>query len=201
MKKTILTAAVVLTGLAAQAAPYELDQSHLDVGFSVKHLMVSNTRGSFRTAKGTVDFDEAKKTLKDINVEIDVTSIDTRDKKRDDHLNSADFFETAKYPKATFKADSVVVKEGKPVKLKGDLTIKGVTKPVTMDLVYSGKQKDPWGTEHIGFNMTGKVSRKDYGMTYNATLDKGGVVIGDEVNLEIAGEIIPVKEVKKEAKN
>lgn len=194
MKKVLLATAGLLAALTTHAAPYELDVSHLDVGFSVRHLMVSNTKGSFRTAKGTVDFDEAKGTLKDVVVEIDAASIDTKDAKRDDHLKSPDFFETAKHPKITFKAAGpVTVKAGKKVSLKGDLTIKGITKPITLTLEYSGKQKDPWGNEHLGFHLTGKVVRADYGITYNAKLDKGGVVIGEDVNLDIAGEILPVK--------
>lgn len=202
--KTKMIAALAMTLITANvfAAPYELDVAHTDVSFSVKHLMISTAKGSFRDFKGSFDFDEAKGTLKNIDVEIQMASVDTKQPKRDDHLKSPDFFDVAKYPTMTFKADSATVKEGKPVKLNGTLTMRGVSKPVTLDLVYAGRQTDPYGVAHSGFSLSGKINRKDFGLTWNApvaksALDKGGVAIGEEVTIDISGEIVPKKEDKK----
>ncbi|MFZ4405125.1 MAG: YceI family protein [Pseudobdellovibrionaceae bacterium] len=184
----------ILTSLSSFAAPFVLDTSHTDVGFSVKHLMVSNTRGTFKDVKGTFDFDEAKNVIKNVSVEIKVDSIDTKDAKRDEHLKSPDFFDTAKFPLITFKADSLTVKENKPTKITGTLTMRGVSKPVTLDLTYTGKNTDPYGVLHAGFNLTGKINRKDFGVSWNKALDKGGVAVGEEVTIDISGEIVPSKD-------
>lgn len=183
------------------AAPYDLDKAHTQVGFSVKHLMVSTAKGEFRDFTGSFDFDEAKGTIKDIDVTIQIASVDTREPKRDEHLKSGDFFDAAKFPTMNFKSEGGSVKEGKATKIKGNLTIKGVTKPVTLDLTYNGRQTDPWGVTHSGFNLSGKINRKDFGVSWNAPLaktglDKGGVVVGEEVSIDIAGEIVPHQDKK-----
>ncbi len=200
--KLVLAMAVTMISANVFAAAYELDNAHTDISFSVKHLMVSTAKGSFRDFKGSFDFDEAKSTLKNVDVEIQVGSVDTKQPKRDEHLKSPDFFDVAKFPLMTFKADSATVKEGKPTKINGTLTMHGVSKPVTLDLVYAGRQTDPYGVVHSGFSLNGKVNRKDFGLSWNAplaksALDKGGVAVGEEVTIDISGEIVPKKEVKK----
>lgn len=205
MKSKFLTllcaSAFLLTATSVMAATYDLDKAHTQVGFSVKHLMVSTAKGEFRDFTGSFDFDESKSAIKDIDVTIQVASVDTREPKRDEHLKSPDFFDAAKFPTMTFKSEGTTVKEGKASKIKGTLTIKGVSKPVTLDLTYNGRQTDPWGVTHSGFNLTGKINRKDFGVAWNAPLaktglDKGGVVVGEEVTIDIAGEIVPHTEKK-----
>lgn len=198
----------LLTFLASQlaiSAPFDIDKAHTEIEFSVMHLMVSKAKGTFREFSGTFEFDEKKGILKDIRVEIQVASIDTNEPKRDEHLRSPDFFDVKKYPIIAFNADSISVKEGVPTKVKGMLTIKDVTKPVTLDLAYNGRQTDPFGVTHLGFSLSGKINRIDYGVKWNAplaktALDKGGVALGEEVSIDINGEIVPRVEKKVHTK-
>lgn len=190
-RNSLVTMIASLFALAATAAPYKLDTAHTDVGFSIQHLMISNVKGAFKDFSGSFDFDEAKGEVKKISVEIKAASIDTRNGKRDDHLRSADFFDVEKHPVITFKADAVKVKEKKAEKIKGMLTMHGVSKEVTLDLTYSGKNPDPMGTMHMGFELKGKINRKDFGLAWNKALEKGGVVVGEEVMLDISGEVVP----------
>jgi polyisoprenoid-binding protein YceI len=188
MRKFVFLAALML-GQFALAATYKLDPAHSVVGFSVKHLVVSNVRGNFNKFEGSFDFDEKKNEVSKIDVKIDPSSINTNDKKRDEHLNSPDFFDTKKNPEMRFKADKpVVVKKDQPTKITGDLTMRGITKPVTLDLTYGGSVVDAWGNEKVGFALKGKINRKDWGINWNKTLDKGGVTVSDDVNVEIEGE-------------
>ena len=191
MKKYTLLALITLISNSALGAPYQVDVSHTEVGFSVRHLMVSNTKGVFRTFRGALDFDEAKGTAQNIDVEIQVASIDTRDAKRDEHLKSPDFFDAAKYPLITFKADSASVRENKPVTVRGLLTIRGISKPITAEVTYAGKKTDPFGVTHSGFGLSAKINRKDFGVSWNKALDQGGVAVGEQVDIEISGEIVP----------
>lgn len=194
MKKNILGLLVaVLFVSAASAATYNVDESHSIVGFSIKHLVVSKVKGRFNKFSGSFDFDEKKNEVSKIDVKVDVTSVDTNDKKRDEHLSSPDFFDVKNHANMTFTADKVVVKKDKAVKVSGNLTIKGVTKPVTLDLTYGGSVVDPWGNQKVGFSLSGKINRKDWGLNWNKTLDKGGLAVGEEVNLEIEGEAAVAK--------
>ncbi len=174
----------------AQAAQYDLDVAHTDIGFTVRHLMVSNTRGVFKDFKGSLDFDPAKNTVKDVNVEVEVASIDTREPKRDTHLKTEEFFDAEKFPKMTFKLDSLTVVPKKAVKTKGTLTLRGVTKTVPLEITYQGQEKDPYGTMHSGFDITAQISRKEFGMI------KGAPAVGDEVKITISGEAVPHVEKK-----
>ena len=196
MKTIITTTLLLFTMQSAMAAPYEIDKAHTEIEFSVTHLMVAKAKGSFRDFKGTFDFDEKKGEIKDMNVVVQIASIDTNESKRDEHLKSPDFFDAAKFPTMTFRAESILVKEGKLTKVKGMLTIKDTTKPVTLDLTYNGRQTDPFGVTHWGFHLTGKINRIDFGVKWNAplaktALDKGGIALGEEVSIDIAGEFIP----------
>lgn len=181
-----------LMASVASAAPYSIDASHTDVGFSIKHLMISNVKGRFKKFTGTFDFDPAKNQLNNINIDIDTTSIDTNEPDRDKHLRSNDFFWVEKYPKMTFKSDKIEYSGDKPVKAIGTLKIRDKSKTVTLDLDYRGSITDAWGNNKLAFAATTKIDRKDFGMTWNKALDKGGVTVGDEVKIEIEGEATPV---------
>ncbi len=187
MKLSALMFAVFI-GSSAYAAPYELDPTHLEVGFSIKHLMISNVKGRFDKVSGKLDFDPAKKNLKDLVVDIDVASVNTSNKDRDDHLKNEDFFDVKKFPKMTFKSTKTDwSKDGKTVKITGDLTIKDKTKSVVLDTVYTG-EAEFYGTKKIAFTGTTKFNRKDFGLTWNKALEAGGVAVGEEVNVQIDGE-------------
>jgi polyisoprenoid-binding protein YceI len=172
----------------ALAATYKLDPAHSDVGFSVKHMVISNVKGRFNKVEGSFDFDEKTSEVSKIDVKVDAASINTNDAKRDEHLMSPDFFDVKKFPDIRFTADKVKVKKDSSVKVNGQLTIKGVTKPVTMDLTYGGSVIDPNGNEKVGFSLSGKIDRKNWGITWNKNLDKGGVAVSNEVAIAIEGE-------------
>jgi polyisoprenoid-binding protein YceI len=164
---------------------YNIDGSHSTAEFSVRHLMITNVRGRFGTLSGTVDFDATNPASSKVNVTIDATSIDTRDAKRDAHLKSADFFETDKYPTITF-ISTKVEKSGAGYTCTGELTMHGVTGPVTLEVDGpSAEQKDPWGNQRAGASATAKLNRKDWGLHWNGALEAGGVLVGEQVKLEI----------------
>lgn len=189
MRKLFVTAIVALASVGNASMNFKLDTSHSEVGFKVSHLMVSKVSGKFKEFDGTFSFDEKTKTLENLNSTIKVGSVDTADAKRDDHLKSPDFFDVSKNAEMTFKqTKKAVLKEKKATKIDGELTIKGVTKPVTLNVIYNGVVTDPWGNRKVGFEATGKVKRKDFNITWNKNLDGGGVVVGDEVEIVIAGE-------------
>lgn len=193
MKKLILGTLVLAASSLAFAANFTLDPAHSEVGFSVRHLMISNVKGKFNKYDGKFVFDEKSGKLSNVEVNIDPKSIDTNDDKRDEHLRSPDFFDTAKHGKMTFKGDKVELKDGKPVKITGTLNMRGVSKPVALDIDYRGVVTDPWGNEKVGFGLTGKLNRKDWGISWNKALDKGGVTVSDEVALNIEGEALKEK--------
>jgi polyisoprenoid-binding protein YceI len=186
--------ATALASSVAFALPnFKLDTAHTEVGFKVRHLMVSNVSGKFKTFQGSFSFDEKTKVLDGLTTDIQVASVDTSDAKRDDHLRSPDFFDAAKNASMIFKqTKKAVVKLKKPTKIHGELTIKGVTKPVTLMVTYNGAITDPAGNRKVGFEATGKVNRKDFNITWNKSLDGGGVVVGDEVQINIQGEAMAV---------
>lgn len=174
----------------AYSAPYNIDVSHSEVGFSVKHLMITNQKGKFSKFKGTLDFDDKTKTLSGIAVEIEIPSIDTADKKRDEHLLNADFFDQEKFPKMYFKSNKVIWnKKGNGLKIYGPLTIKDQTKPVVLEATYNGSTEFN-GVNKVSFTAATSIKRKDFGMTWNKALDKGGFAVGEDVkiNLEIEAD-------------
>jgi polyisoprenoid-binding protein YceI len=187
------TAALICSSLV-WAANYKIDGSHSDVGFSVKHLMLTNVKGRFNKVEGSFSYDAKSKVLSKVDVKIDAASVDTNDKKRDEHLSSPDFFDVKKNPSLEFKADKVTgVEPGKTVEVPGTLTIHGITKPVTLDVEFRGITQDPYGNERLVFGAKTKIKRADWGMTWNKTLDKGGVVVGDEVTIDIESESVKAK--------
>ena len=169
---------------------YEIDSTHSAVHFSVRHLMVSNVRGEFTKVSGTVKFDAEKPETSTIKATIDANSISTRDAQRDGHLRSPDFLDTEKFPTITFSSKKVEIQPGGG-KITGDLTIHGVTREITLDVEGpSPEMKDPWGKQRIGASATTKLSRKEFGLTWNAALETGGVMVGDEVKINIDVEFV-----------
>jgi polyisoprenoid-binding protein YceI len=171
------------------AGPFKLDPAHSEVGFSVKHLVYANVKGRFNKFDGGFSYDDKTKTVSNIDVKVDTTSIDTNDKKRDDHLMSADFFDAKKNPTLTFKADKIAgVEPGKTFKVPGTLTMRGVSKPIALEVEFRGLTTDPWGNEKLIFGATSKIQRKDWGINWNKALDKGGMVVGEDVVINVEGE-------------
>jgi polyisoprenoid-binding protein YceI len=170
---------------------YEIDPAHSNVQFVVRHLMVSNVRGTFTGVKGSVSYDPGDPATATFGATIDVSTVNTNDEKRDGHLKSPDFFDVAKYPTITFKGKRVEKLSDEEFKATGDLTIHGVTKEVELTVEEVSKEaKDPWGGIRIGATAKGKIKRSDFGLTYNATLETGGVLIGDDVKIELDLEFV-----------
>jgi len=185
-----------LSGFAI-ADTHKIDPAHSNLGFKIRHLLAKST-GKFKTYSGEFDYDASKVKDAKFNLEIDAASIDTDNADRDKHLRSEDFFDTAKHPKITFKSTKVdpVGKDG--MKITGDLTMRGVTKPVTIEAKYLGENVDPWGNAKAGWEGNLKLNRKDWGINWNKSLDKGGVVLGDdvEISLDIETENVSKKKTK-----
>lgn len=194
MKKNLLSlalaAALGAAALPALAETWTADTAHSSVGFAVRHMMVSNVKGSFDKFTASVDGDPADPASARISAKIEVASVNTREPKRDDHLRSADFFDAASFPKMTFKSTKIARKGDDELELTGDLTIKDITHPVTFLVTdLTGEHADPWGFIRMGASAKAKIKRSDYKMTWNAALEAGGVVVGDEVKIEIEVEL------------
>jgi polyisoprenoid-binding protein YceI len=181
----LVAAAASFAAPAAQAADtYTVDKAHSEVLFSVKHLM-SRVSGRFQDFDGKIVIDRAKPEASTAEFTIKTTSINTDQTRRDDHLRSPDFFDAAKNPEITFKSTKVTPKSKEAFEVAGELTMRGVTKPVVLAVGYLGELKDPMGNEKAGFEVTGTVNRKDFGIVWNRALDAGGFVLGDEVKITI----------------
>ncbi len=176
-----------------------IDPSHTRAEFAVKHLMISTVRGQFTDINGTVDFNEKDPTKSKVDVKIGIASLLTRDEKRDAHLKSPDFFDAEKYPYMTFKSKRVQKIDPLHGRLTGDLTIRDVTKEVTLDVDYAGQMKTPWGTTNAGFTAATTINRKDWGLNWNVALETGGVLVGDEVKINLEVEIAKQVEAEKVA--
>ena len=170
------------------AGTWTIDPSHSEVGFSVRHLMVSKVKGNFETFEGTITIAEDPLQSK-VTAEVDLGSINTRDEQRDGHLRSADFFEVDQHPKLTFTSTSVQPK-GSDYQVTGDLTIKGVTKSVVLDLEFNGVHPDPWGGTRSGFSAETEISRKEFGVDFEIPMDGGGVVVGDKIKVLLEVEAV-----------
>jgi polyisoprenoid-binding protein YceI len=164
---------------------WNIDVVHSTIGFTVRHLMVSKVHGYFTKWSGALAFDEENPSSSHAEVEIDVSSVDTREPQRDAHLRTGDFFEAEKYPKMTFKSTTIArAGEGK-FKVTGDLTLRGVTKPVVLDVEYGGRQKHPQMGERAGFSGHTTIHRKDFGVNFNQILDNGGLALSEKVDVNI----------------
>jgi polyisoprenoid-binding protein YceI len=184
----------------ATAAPttltgnYTLDPAHTRIGFSVRHAMVSKVRGSFNDFEGSGYIDEEKPANSHFELKIKVASIDTRNADRDNHLRTNDFLAMDENPEITFTSTDIEQVDDSNYKVTGDLTIRSVTKPVTIEFEYTGSAVDPWGNLRLGFEGSASINRKDFGITWNAPLEAGGVMVGDKVNLEFDVEAVKAKE-------
>jgi polyisoprenoid-binding protein YceI len=196
--KTILTltgtvaliAIIASAGLAADK--YTIDKSHSSIQFSVRHMVISKVKGEFVEYAGTIHYDADDITKSSVDVTFQVSSIDTKDEKRDEHLRSPDFFDAPNHPEITFKSKRVE-KSGDGTVLVGDLTMHGVTKEISMPFEVTGVITDPWGNTRMGASAKLKLNRQDYGVSWSKKLDNGGLVVGDDVEIEIEIEAIKDK--------
>jgi polyisoprenoid-binding protein YceI len=175
---------------ASGVVRYALDSAHTHVGFSVRHLMISNVRGEFLAVNAEASFQPEQPETATLSATIDVASIHTREEKRDAHLRSADFFDAEKYPTITFVSKRVS-KTDDGIEVVGDLTIHGITQPVTLAVEdITPERTDPWGNKRIGATARAKIRRSDFGMTWNAAIEAGGFVVGDDIKIEIEAELV-----------
>jgi len=195
-KFAVIGSSLALLGAVALARPaladtteWTLDGTHSRVGFSVSHMVVSSVSGRFKQFTGKVELDEANLTKSQVDISIKTESIDTDDAKRDEHLRSPDFFDAKKFPTLTFKSTKIAKAGGKKYKLTGDLTIHGVTKNVTLDAEISDAVKNPWGKMVRSVKLGGKIKRGDFDLKWNKALEAGGVLVGDDVTLDIQVEV------------
>ena len=175
------------TGTGTAASPtgtYAIDPSHSRIGFVARHAMVTKVRGSFNEFEGSGFFDADTPSNSHLELTITAASIDTRNADRDAHLRSNDFFDMEKHPEISFRSTAVEQRDDDTYRVNGDLTIKGVTKPVTVDFEYTGTAVDPFGNQRIGLDGTTTVNRKDWGVNWNAALEAGGVLVSEKVTLE-----------------
>jgi len=179
-----------MTPIANSTPTWAIDTMHAEVGFAVKHLMISTVRGRFGAVAGTVLLDEANPADSTVDVTIDVASIDTRQEMRDNHLRSPDFFDVANHPTMRFVSKRIEGDIRKKFRVVGDLTIRDVTREVTVEATNEGSTKDPWGNDRVGISASAKLSRGDFNLTWNQALETGGVMVGDEVKLSIDVELI-----------
>ena len=190
---TVLAAALALASPALAADTYQFDKAHTTVGFQVRHI-VTNLGGKFQDFSGTIKVDRVKPETSSVEFTIQAASINTNDPKRDEHLKSPDFFDVANQPTITFKSTSVKPTGKDAYDVAGNLTMRGVTKAITLPVTFLGEGKDPWGNEKIGFETATTLNRKDYGINWNKALDQGGLLVGDEVKVQISVEANKVKQ-------
>jgi polyisoprenoid-binding protein YceI len=169
---------------------WTLDPTHSQAEFGVRHLMISTVKGHFRDLSGAVTVEDGDLTTAQIDVTIQAASIDTRVGQRDDHLRSADFFDVERFPALTFHSTAVERVADDRYRVAGDLTIRDVTRPVTLDVQGLGSVRDPWGSERTGYTATSRINRKDFGLNWNKALETGGFVVGDDVRIDIEVELV-----------
>ncbi len=170
---------------------YKIDPAHSNAQFTIRHLMITNVRGGFNSVQGTVVYDPENLDASSIDVEIDVNTLNTSDSTRDAHVKSADFLDADKYPTITFKSKKITKPGDGELKVVGDLTIHGVTKEAVLDIEGpTGESKDPWGNLRVGASGSTKIKRSDHGLTWNAALETGGIVLGDDLKIELDVSLI-----------
>jgi polyisoprenoid-binding protein YceI len=172
---------------------WQIDPSHSSVEFAVRHLMISTVKGRFGEVSGQVVAEQDDPAKINVDVSIPVASIDTREPQRDAHLRSSDFLEAERYPTINFVGRRLSGDPKRGFKLIGDLTIRGVTKEATLDVTSEGAGVDPWGNERAGYSATGKIDRRDFGLTWNQALETGGILVGDEVKISLNVELMRPK--------
>jgi polyisoprenoid-binding protein YceI len=191
---TLAASTVSTTPTATSAAKHwQIDASHSSVGFSVRHMMITNVKGEFEKFEGEVSYDPTRPEAAQVRASIDVSSITTREEKRDAHLRSADFFDAEEFPKITFQSRRTS-KKGDSLELEGELSIHGTTRVVTLTVSdLTEEHVDPWGNLRIGASAKTKVKRSDFGMQWNGVLEAGGVLVGDEVTIQIEVSLVRTK--------
>ncbi len=194
MKKVSnLFLAIFFIAISINATTWKFDKSHTTIGFDVSHMVITTVDGKFKNFDGTITTDGDNWETAQVNFTADINSISTDNNDRDNHLKSPDFFAAEEYPQMTFVGKSMEKVGDNEYKLTGDLTIRGTTKEVTLDVTHNGTVKDPWGNTRAGFSIEGEVNRFDYGLEWNKTLDTGGLVVGDTVEIDIEAELIAQK--------
>jgi polyisoprenoid-binding protein YceI len=181
-----------VTTATATKTTYSIDKAHSEVTFQVRHLL-TKVRGRFSEFDGAIDYDEQQPEDSSVTVTVQAASIDTNERDRDAHLRSADFFDVEKFPTLTFRTGAVTRKGPLGFDLAGELTIHGVTRQVTFDVNFLGKAKDPWGNERVAFEGEATINRKDYGLNWNAALETGGFLVGDEVKISLSVQAVPTR--------
>jgi len=186
-----MTANVQTPPAPATKTTWKLDPAHTLVEFSAKHLMITTVKGRITDIEGTIQSDEKNPQNSSVEAVLKAASLDTRTDQRDQHLRSADFLDVEKFPEIRFRSTRI---EGakESFKLTGDLTIRDVTRPITLDVEFEGTTRDPWGGERVGFSAKGKIDRRDFGLTWNQALETGGVVVGNDIKINLEVEAIKV---------
>jgi polyisoprenoid-binding protein YceI len=178
---------------ATTATTWTIDAAHSAAEFSAKHMMITTVRGRIADVRGTITLDETAPGRSAVDVELAAASIDTRSEQRDGHLRSPDFLDVERYPTITFRSrrvDGARAREGTTFAIVGDLTIRGVTREVTLDATYEGRGRDPWGGERVSFSAETKIDRRDFGLTWNAALETGGVLVSNEIKIHIEAQAV-----------
>jgi polyisoprenoid-binding protein YceI len=169
---------------------WNIDPAHTEINFTVRHMMISNVRGRFEKFSGSVEFDEQTPAKSTVDVQIEAASITTKEAQRDEHLRSPDFLMVEKYPTLTFKSKRVEVNDARRGRIIGDLTIRDITNEVALDVEYSGMAKNPWGGMTAGFTATTTINRKDWNLVWNVALETGGVLVGEDIKINIECELV-----------
>lgn len=190
MASEALTARETSTNDKPATSRWSLDPTHSSVEFAVRHMMVATVKGVFKSLSGTVELDEGDWGKSAVTVEIEASSVDTGVADRDNHLRSPDFFDAAKHPKILFRSTSIEPDGGDRGKVYGEVTLLGITRPVTLDVTYLGEIQDPWGNRRRGYAAETALNRKDFGMNWNQILDSGGVLVGDKVKVVLNVETV-----------
>jgi len=180
-----------VTGATGAATTvWQIDPSHTTVEFAVKHMMISTVKGQFSGVTGALTLDEADPSRSSVNIEIDAASLTTRDERRDGHLRSPDFLDAENYPKLSFVSTKVEALDGDRLRVSGDLTIRGITTPVVLMATYQGQSTSPWGMTVRGYSAETTINRTDFGLLWNATLETGGILVGESVKISLEIEAI-----------
>lgn len=184
-----MTATAQTAPVAGTKTTWKLDPAHTTVEFSAKHLMITTVKGRIADVAGTISIDEKDPQNSFVEATLKATSLDTRTDQRDQHLRSADFLDVEKYPEIKFRSTRIQG-DKESFKLTGDLTIRDVTRPITLDVEFEGRTKDPWGGERVGFSANGKIDRRDFGLTWNQALETGGVVVGNDIKISLEAQAV-----------
>ena len=174
-------------------ATFNIDTTHSEIGFTVRHMMFAKVRGQFKGWTAAFGYDAQDPTKSTVKVDIDAASIDTREAQRDGHLRSADFFDAEKFPKLSFQSKKIEAQGKGHYKLTGDLTIRDVTREVTLDVEQTGSGTDPWGNARLGFSAKTSINRSDFGLKWNQALEAGGVLVSDKVEIEVEAQAVQAK--------